>query len=411
MLRRAARLVAWIALAGVGGCRENVYLGNPIGLQDHLVPEGGPTDAPPPPPDGPPFPWYLHTRGSKILDSNDGVVALRGINWAGMQGLLRVPDGLHARTIESFVQQIQDLGFNLIRIPVSSESIQPNSMPTAITMTDPLLANPDLAGSTSLQVLDAIINAAYQHRIRVILDRYRFRAGDTGPPPPTWYSNAFPQTQWMSDWTMLATRYAKIPSMVGCDLHDEPGNPSTWGDGNVSTDWRAAAERTGNQILAVNPNLVIFIEGVEGTGGAAYWPGGNLRNAGNAPVQLTSPNKLIYSIHEYGKSINTAKPWFADPSYPNNLQSLWDANWGQLVQSDTTPVVIGAFADRKGDVTPDIADADQKWRDALMSYIATNQLGYVFWALNPSAEGKSGLLKAGWNQGLDPEWQSELKLP
>jgi len=365
-------------------------------------------DARPPPPDGPPFPWYLHTSGSKILDSNNGVVAIKGISWSGMQGALRIPDGLHARTIEWYMQELEDLGFNLLRIPVSNDSLQSNSMPTTA---DATAANPNLAGMTSLQILDAIVDSAHQHRIRVIVDRYRFHAPDTGPPPATWYSNSVPQTQWLSDWTMLATRYLLEPAFVGCDLHDEPGNPSTWGDGNPSTDWRAAAENAGNQILGVNPNLVILVEGVEGSGAAAYWPGGNLRSAGTAPVDLSSPNKLIYSIHEYGKSINTAKPWFADPSYPVNLGPLWDANWGYLPQSDTAPVVIGAFADRKGDVAPDVADADQKWRDALMSYIATNRLGYVFWALNPSAEGKRGLLKPGWDQGLDPEWQSQLNLP
>jgi len=385
---------------------------------DHVVPEGGiPNDGPNdalPPLDGPPFPWYLHTSGSKILDSNDGVVAVRGINWSGMQTALRVPDGLRWRTIESLMQQIEDLGFNLVRIPFSSDSLQASSMPTARDVD----ANPDLAGLNSLQVLDIILAAAYRHRIRVILDRYRFGT-DANPPPASWYSNSYPQTRWLSDWTMLATRYASVPSMVGCDLHDEPGNPSTWGDGNMSTDWRAAAERAGNQILAVNPNLVIFVEGVEGSGATAYWPGGNLRNADTSPVALTVANKLIYSIHEYGKSVNTAKPWFAAATYPNNLPALWDVNWGYLVQNDIAPVVIGAFADRKDEsgVPADVAAADQQWRTSLLSYIATHQLGYVFWALNPSAEGKKGLLQfsdadAGvyW-QTLDPEWRMELGLP
>src|SRR5258708_20455152 len=182
MFSRAAWLVPWAMLAAVAGCRENVYLGDPIDLQDHVVPEGGIPESgirdSLPPLDGPPFPWYLDTWGSKILDSNDGIVALRGINWAGMQGPLRVPDGLHARTVEDFMQQIEDLHFNLIRVPVSSDSLQPSSMPTTpISMVDPLRANPDLAGSNMLDALDSVITVAFRHPIRGTADPY--------PSPPT----------------------------------------------------------------------------------------------------------------------------------------------------------------------------------------------------------------------------------
>src|SRR5258708_23023506 len=165
-----------------------------------------------------------------------------------MQGPLRVPDGLHVRTVEDFMQQIADLHFNRIRVPVSSDSLQPDSMPTTpISGVDPLRANPDLAGSNSLEVLDAIITVAYRHRIRVIVDRYRFRADDTAPPPPSWYSNSVPQTQWLSDWKMLAARYAAVPSLRGCDLHDEPGGSAAWGGGHPSTDWRPAGRQAGHQ--------------------------------------------------------------------------------------------------------------------------------------------------------------------
>src|SRR4051794_3788018 len=122
MLAEARRLVAWgMVGAALGGCRENVYLGSPIGLTDHALPDGSlPEDAPSPPPDAlddgpgdapeepePPFPWYLHAVGSKILDSNDQVVQLRGINWSGLQTTIRVPDGLHRRTVDSIVSQIE----------------------------------------------------------------------------------------------------------------------------------------------------------------------------------------------------------------------------------------------------------------------------------------------------------------
>jgi endoglucanase len=429
MLVGARRLVAWVSLgvAALAGCKENVYLGKPIALVDHAAPDAEPPDgsggdAPADVFDAeaePPFAWYLHGVGSKIFDSNGAPVPLRGVSWSGMQTALRIPDGLHKRTVESIVSQIESLGFNLIRIPFSSQSISPTSMPTPVSMIDPLAANPDLAGMTSLQVLDRIVDAAFRHHLRVIFDHYRFLA-DVSPPSAKWYSGTdpgdpsggYPETQWRQDWISLVTRYLKKPNVVGCDLHDELRTPSTWGDGSQNTDWMLAAERAGNAILDTNPNLVILVEGIDVFGGQTYWPGGNLRGASMFPVQLKYPEKLFYSVADYGKSVITSQPWFGDPTYPNNLPMLWDDNWGYLVNNDVAPVIVGAFGDQgnRGNVPPDVVAADRLWRSALTSYISSHQLGFVFWALNPSAEGRSGLLDPFNWQAPDPEWSMLLQL-
>jgi endoglucanase len=438
MFEGARRLVAWGTLAGAAliGCRENVYLGKPTGFEDHSMPEAEPpNDAPVPidAPDAPildapfdasepepPFPWYLHRVGSKILDSNDQPVRLRGINWSGMQTTARVPDGLHRRTVDDIVTQIENLKFNLIRIPYSNESILPTSTPVRLNpLVDPVGGDPDLAGLSSLEIVDHIIAAALRHHIRVILDHYRFLA-DTSLPSKTWYSGpdpssttgGYPESQWIADWVTLVTRYQNQPNMVGCDLHDEPMTPSTWGDSNPNTDWRLAAERAGKAILDKNPNLVILVQGIDVVAGQTYWPGGNLRGAQASPVRLSHPEKLFYSVRDWGKSVNTDEPWFApDAGYPNNLPMLWDDTWESLVANDVAPVVVGAFGDR-GNVPGDdggLIAADHTWRTALTSYIDSHQLSFVFWALNPSAEGRSGLLQPDW-QTPDPDWSSLLHL-
>ena len=38
---------------------------------------------------------------------------------------------------------------------------------------------------------------------------------------------------------------------------------ATWGDDVVETDWRLAAERCGNEILKINPDWFIIVEGIE----------------------------------------------------------------------------------------------------------------------------------------------------
>ena len=83
--------------------------------------------------------------------------------------------------------------------------------------------------------------------------------------------------------------------VAGIDLRNElreaHGHSPTWGDGNAKTDWAMAAEKAGNLVLDVNPNLLILIEGTEYAG--------NLEGARTHPIKLSHPAQLVYSGHMY----------------------------------------------------------------------------------------------------------------
>src|ERR1019366_7255021 len=119
--------------------------------------------------------------------------------------------------------------------------------------------NPDLAGLSSLQIMDKIVAYCGKIGLRIFLDRHR---PDQNAQSPLWYTSTVSETTWIKDWVALATRYNGNTTVIGADLHNEPNNPATWGDGVLATDWRLAAERCGNAILAVNPNLLIIVEGI-----------------------------------------------------------------------------------------------------------------------------------------------------
>jgi len=126
---------------------------------------------------------------------------------------------------------------------------------------------------------------------------------------------------------MLAARYAGISTVIGADLHNEPHGPAHWGDGSAN-DWRLAAERAGNAILAVNSNWLIVVEESRqrrpvATGGEA------ISRTPRGPVRLNQPGHLVYSAHDYPASVYQ-QTWFNDPNYPNNLPAVWDRNWGYL---------------------------------------------------------------------------------
>ena len=77
----------------------------------------------------------------------------------------------------------------------------------------------------------------------------------------------------------MTDRYKNYDAVVAMDLNNEPhgkeaGKGATWGNSNPLTDWNKAAERCGNAILAINPNVLIMVEGVEATSEGNYWWGG-----------------------------------------------------------------------------------------------------------------------------------------
>ena len=76
-------------------------------------------------------------------------------------------------------------------------------------------------------------------------------------------------------WGVLAKRYAKMPQVIGADLKNEPHGSATWGTGGP-TDWKRAAQRAGNAVLAHNPHLLIIVEGIEApiSGGSSIVTGG-----------------------------------------------------------------------------------------------------------------------------------------
>jgi endoglucanase len=325
---------------------------------------------------------YLRTQGANLIDKNGSTVRLTGLSWFGLETQSFAPHGLNVRSMDSLLDQVKSLGFNMIRVPFSNQLFDPASSPQGIDYGK----NPALAGKKGVELIDAIVDGAALRGLKVVLDRHR---PDANAQSALWYTSQYSEQRWISDWVMLASRYAHDGTVVGADLHNEPRDGATWGDGNQSTDWRLAAERAGNAILAVNPDLLIIVEGVQYVGGSGYWWGGNLRGVASTPVQLDMPNRLVYSPHDYPASV-AYQPWFSDGSYPNNLPGVWDTNWGYVAKSAIAPIWIGEFGTRYQ------TSSDQQWMGALATYIAQNGLSFSFWCLNPDSSDTGGILEDDW---------------
>lgn len=357
---------------------------------------------------------FWHTRGSAVLDRNGQQVRIAGINWFGMETANFAPHGLWTRDYRDMLDQIAAQGYNTLRLPFSNQLFDAGSTPNGIDFSNG--RNADLQGQSGLGIMDRIIAYAGTVGLRVILDRHR---PDASGQSALWYTATRPESEWIDDWKMLAARYAGNPTVIGADLHnephtvgDDPSQSACWGCGDPAVDWRLAAERAGNAILSVNPDWLIFVEGVNcfgpngvataSRGATCTWWGGNLEGAAAYPVRLSVPNRVVYSAHDYPASVS-GQSWFSDPAYPANLPAVWNRFWGYLHANDVAPVLVGEFGSKLQ------TTSDRQWLDALTRYLGTGPNGghWTFWCWNPNSGDTNGILKDDWRT-IDADKQSYL---
>lgn len=363
------------------------------------------------------FSSYLTAREGKLYNSASEPIRLTGVNWFGFETSNLAPHGLWVRDYHGILKQIQSLGFNTIRIPFCDAMFAPGAKVSSINDygIDPLYVrnktelNKELIGKPPLAVLDEIITYAGTLGLVVILDNHS-REPDGYMTEKLWYTAVTSEETWVDNWVMLASRYKDNPTVVGFDLNNEPhGKTSeqgaTWGTGNTTSDWNSAAQKCGNAILAVNPDVLIIIEGIEQVGSTMYWWGGNLRGIEKAPIVLSKPNKLMYSAHEYGPEV-FQQPWFKDASFPENLTSIWDASFGFVVKEKKAPLLIGEFGIK---AKTSYGGKSGVWFDTFLKYLADNMMSWTFWCFNPNSGDTGGLLSYDWI--TVEQWKIDLLKP
>ncbi len=331
---------------------------------------------------------FLSAFHSELVDASSGCqVHLSGVNWFGFETGTFAPHGLWARNWQDMLKQMVQTGFNTIRLPYTNQLFDPSSKPQGSINYQ---LNPDLQGLQGLALMDRIIQGAGKLGLKIILDRHDPTADLR---PPLWYTDHVSQARWIQDWVMLAQHYRGNATIIGADLANEPHSPATWGDGNPSTDWRLAAEQAGNAILAVNPNWLIIVEGIDAYQSDYYWWGGNLEGAARFPVRLSEPDKLVYSAHDYGPGVYNQQ-WFQVPNpadLANTLPAVWEKHWAYLQKNGTAPVFVGEFGGRSMG-----QDAEGVWQRTLVSFLKTNDISYTYWSWNPNSGDTGGILNDDW---------------
>jgi endoglucanase len=332
------------------------------------------------------------TQNNKIFRNNQEI-QLKGISWFGAEGKnALIPHGIWARSYVDIIKQIKSLGFNSVRLPFCPAVLKNNT-----TGYIELRTNPNLEGKKSLDVLDIIMDEMRKQELYVLLDHHR---PDCETISELWYTDTYSEKDWIADLKFVAKRYRTNPYFMGLDIKNEPHGKSTWSKTSPKTDWNKAAERAGQAILAVNPNILIFVEGIgenrvngvlDCEAEYSKWWGGNLSPIACYPIDKNyiPAKKLVLSPHAYGPDV------YYQGYFDNDIQSfmpqVWDKHFSFAIDKGYT-LAIGEFGGRY-----EVGSKDRIWQNTFIDYLINKKIcSSYFWTLNPESGDTGGILNDDW---------------
>ena len=383
----------------------------------------------------------------------------------------------HTRTVVQTMNEIKTAGITVIRLPVVHQTLSGTDAQgdgRYYKNYSGIINDATYPMRNSRESMESMIKAADAAGIAVMLDIHScsnyidWRAGrfDARPPwtdatrddydfkreewscastnNPSTVRNTQPysETIWLEDLRTLAGLPAalRVNNIIGIDIFNEP-HDYTW------TEWKTLTERAYQAVSAVNPNLLLFVQGIGTNAGTQdgspttitpvphgdtfsnpNW-GENLFAAGddlpNVPV-----SKLVWSPHTYGPSVFVQK-MFADPAQPECadlegdafgdarcnividptlLTPGWEEHFGYLKDLGYA-MVVGEFGGnmdwprgqastrdqrRFSYITDNTIDA--QWQNAFVDYMVSRGIEGCYWSINPES-GDTG----GWyGHAYDP---------
>ena len=113
---------------------------------------------------------WLFVEGNQIVDREGKPVWLTGVNWFGYNTGTNTFDGLWACDLNSSIDAIADHGFNLLRIPISTELLLQWKNGEYPTANFNQATNDYLVGMNSLEIFNYVLDRCEQNGIKVMLD-------------------------------------------------------------------------------------------------------------------------------------------------------------------------------------------------------------------------------------------------
>ncbi|MBP5432742.1 cellulase family glycosylhydrolase [Ruminococcus sp.] len=392
---------------------------------------------------------WLHVNDkAQIVDKDGNEVWLTGVNWFGYNVGSQVFDGAWSANVHHCLDLIADHGFNLLRVPMSTEIILQwkNKKPDPIIKLNEY-ENPELTiegevGGTpmySFDIWNKVVEWCKEDGLKIMMDIHCATSNSAGHNVPLWYDDNYSTKDWLDALSWFTDYYKNDDTIIAIDLKNEPhGKPeegkfAKWDDSKDQNNWKYAAEQGAMACLNNNPNLLIMVEGVEcypkfeegadwSTPSVDYanydkpskvwgaWWGANLRGVKDHPVDIGQYNKqIVYSPHDYGPGVWEQK-WFYldDPNKTFTRQTLlddyWYGTWAYLVEENMYPLLIGewgGFVDKEHDTTGE----NVHWLTELRDYMIDKHIHHTFWCFNENSSDTGGLVYDNFQKWDDVKYE------
>lgn len=376
--------------------------------------------------------WLHVDENAQIVDMNGNPVWMTGCNWFGYNVGSQVFDGVWSQNMHKMLNEIADHGFNLLRVPMSTEILlqwkngDPDPMIKVNEYENPELTVEGVVGGTpmySFDIWNKAVEWCRENGMKIMIDIHSATTASSGHQLPLWYDSNFSTDDWIEALSWFADYYKDDDTIIAIDLKNEPHGKNDgqgmaiWDDSTAENNWKYAAERGAAAVLEKNPNLLIMVEGIEvypkfeigsdwnspAVDYAHYgdeskqpyygaWWGGNFRGARDYPVDLGEhQSQLVYSPHDYGPLVY-AQTWFnKDFTRQTLLDDYWYDTWAYLVEENISPLLMGewgGFIDKEHDTTGD----NLKWMTILRDYMIEKKIHHTFWCFNENSGDTGGLV-------------------
>jgi endoglucanase len=437
--------------------------------------------------------WAVDETGHITL--NGSPFRVKGGSWFGLEGRSELPSDEQNpggapmemyignvfwnesnRTLTSDAAEIKRLGFNSVRMPVAPQTLNDN---------DPQGRDPNLKNSEKVRIqgaytaLKEVVKACAEAGLYVLLDMHScsnyvgWRAGRIDARPPYADANredyeftredcscaasnnpssvtriqAYDESKWLADLKTLAGLGDEIgvDNIMGIDIFNEPWDYS-W------SEWCSLIDKAYEAISSVNPNILIFAQGIGGSNGNQdgtpdtktdtphgnpatnpNW-GENLFEAGSNPPKMPK-SKLVFSPHCYGPAVCT-QPMFADLDAqpecagliedafgdakcqividPDKLAVGWHEHYGYL-KALGYAICIGEFGGNmewpnKSETRHQkrysyLTDktTDRQWQEAFVDYLIKEGIyDSFYWSINPESADTYGIFTSPYDPNSNP---------
>ncbi len=392
--------------------------------------------------------WLHVNENAEIVDMYGNPVWLTGINWFGYNVGSQVFDGVWSVNMHNCLNLIADHGFNLLRVPMSTEILlqwknnEPDPMIKVNEWKNPELTVEGIEGGKvkySFDIWNQAVAWCRENGIKIMLDIHSASTNASGHSYPLWYDDSFSTEDWLEALSWFCEYYKDDDTIIAVDLKNEPhGKPeegkfAKWDDSTDLNNWKYAAERGAKACLDQNPNLLIMVEGVEvypkfdqgsdwTTPSVDYanydgpsplwgaWWGANLRGVLDCPVDLGEhQSQLVYSPHDYGPEV-WKQTWFylEDDSKTFTRETLlddyWYGTWAYLAEKNMYPLLMGEWGGWVDD-EHDKTGENRHWLQEIRDYMIDKHIHHTFWCFNENSSDTGGMVYDNFEKWDDVKYE------